>query len=411
MTDDNTEVAIIGGGAAGIAAARHLREAGIEYLLIEARQRLGGRAWTVNDGPGFPIDLGCGWLHSADCNPWATIAQMQGRTIDRTPPAWTRPALPIRFPLTEQREFRSAMDRFYDRLETLLARGDDVPAADALEPGSRWNNMITAVCTFISGAELSRISARDFIDYQDSNVNWSIVEGYGATIAAAGNGLRTVLDCPVYRIDHSGARLRIDTAKGLLTADQTIVTLPSAILAETEDLFAPALPEKTAAARGLPLGLADKLFISLATAEEFAPNSRVFGHTDRIATAIYQLRPFGRPMIECYFGGSNAAALEGLGQRGFFDFAVSELMDIFGNDFASRLAPIRMHCWGADPFAKGAYSYATPGMADCRRTLAASLNDRLFFAGEACSRGNFSTAHGAWFTGVAAAQEVIALRR
>src|SRR3974377_1294626 len=96
MTNENTEVAVSGGGAAGIAAARHLREAGIEYLLLEARQRLGARAWTVNDGPGFPIDLGCGWLHSADRNPWATVAQVQGGTIDRTPPAWTRPPEPRR---------------------------------------------------------------------------------------------------------------------------------------------------------------------------------------------------------------------------------------------------------------------------------------------------------------------------
>jgi monoamine oxidase len=215
----------------------------------------------------------------------------------------------------------------------------------------------------------------------------------------------------VRRIDHSGRQLKIETAKGTITANSAIVTLPSAVLADAEDLFWPALPQKTKAARGLPLGLADKLFIALADADEFEPNSRVFGHTDRAATASYQLRPFGRPMIEAYFGGSHAAALEAAGDRGFFDFAVTELIALFGSAFARRLKPLAMHRWGADPFARGSYSYALPGMADCRAALAAAVDDRLFFAGEACSPGDFSTAHGGFHTGVAAADAAVAARQ
>jgi len=411
MTNSETEVAIIGGGAAGIAAGRRLRKAGIDCLIIEARARLGGRAWTVTEQSGFALDLGCGWLHSADRNPWAKVAESQGRTIDKTRPPWTKPSLPIRFPLDQQQDFRKSMDALYDRLEAILAKGDDVPAADALEPGGRWNNLLTAVGTYISGAELSRISGRDFINYQDSEVNWSVVEGYGATITAAGAKLRTALESPVSRIDHGGQKLKIETAKGTITACHAIVTLPTAVLAANEHLFSPGLPQKTQAARGLPLGLADKLFVALADAEEFEPNSRVFGHTDRVATASYQFRPFGRPMIEAYYGGSHAAALETGGEGAFFDFAVSELTALLGSAFARRVKPIHMHRWGADPFARGSYSYALPGMADCRSALAAPVDGRLFFAGEACSRGDFSTAHGGWNTGVSAAEQVIAVRQ
>jgi monoamine oxidase len=411
MTTNETEVAIIGGGAAGIAAGRRLRTAGINCLLVEARPRLGGRAWTITDASGFALDLGCGWLHSADRNPWVAVAEEQGRTIDKSRPPWTRPSLPIRFPLDAQQEFGTAFDGLYDRLESILAKGGDAVAAEGLEPGGRWNNLITAIGTFISGAELGRMSARDFIDYQDSGVNWSVLEGFGATIAAAGGDLRVALDCPVRRIDHSGKRLQIDTAKGTIAADAAIVTLPSTVLADAEDLFRPALPEKVNAARGLPLGLADKLFLALADADEFEANSRVFGHTDRVATASYQIRPFGRPMIEGYFGGSHAAALEAGGERAFFDFALSELTGLFGNDFARRLSLIKLHCWGIDPFARGSYSYALPGKTDCRAALAAPVDDRLFFAGEACSQGDFSTAHGGFHTGGAAADAVIALRQ
>jgi monoamine oxidase len=176
-------------------------------------------------------------------------------------------------------------------------------------------------------------------------------------------------------------------------------------------LFFPALPDKIEAARGLPLGQADKLFITLNRAEEFEPNSRVFAHTDRAATASYQIRPFGRPMIEVYFGGSHAAALETGGERAFFDFAAGELGELFGSGFANRIKPIAMHRWGADPFARGSYSFALPGQADCRAALAAPVDGRLFFAGEACSKGDFSTAHGGWFTGTATAEQAITARR
>jgi monoamine oxidase len=302
------------------------------------------------------------------------------------------------------------MEGFHERVEA-AAKGPDVAAATLLAPDDRWNNLIVAVGTYISGAELKNISAHDFANYVDNGVNWRVVEGYGATIAAAGDDLPVALNCPVRRIDHSGQRLRIETAKGVIMADQAIVTLPSALLADAEQLFTPMLPEKTQAAHGLPLGLADKLFLSLDGAEEFDPDIRLFGANDRTATAAYHLRPFGRPHIEVYFGGRLASELEAQGERAFFDFAVSELVSLLGGNFARRVKPILMHRWGADPFARGSYSYALPSMADCRAALAAPVNGRLFFAGEACSRGDFSTAHGGWITGVSAAEQVIAVRQ
>ena len=222
---------------------------------------------------------------------------------------------------------------------------------------------------------------------------------------------RRCLDCRVTAIDHRGRRSRIETEKGTLTADQVIVAVPVSLLAlEKQIVFTPALPEKTQAAHGLPLGHDDKLFIALDGADEFDPDVRLFGHTDRAATAAYHIRPFGRPMIEGYFGGRLAAELETGGDAAFFDFAVAELTHLLGAAFARRLKPIRIHRWGADPLACGAYSYALPGCADGRQALAVPVDQRLFFAGEACSAADFSTAHGAWLTGVSAAEGVIAAR-
>jgi monoamine oxidase len=409
MTSGEYEVVVIGGGAAGIGAARRLHEAGVNYLLVEARARLGGRAFTMVDRTGRALDHGCGWLHSADRNPWNAIAFAQGKTIDRTRPPWERPGPEDIFPAAQHREFWAALRDMFARAEEAAQQQPDCALADLLPPDGRWNAMLNAASTYISGAELDRVSVYDTDRYADTGVNWRVLEGYGATVAAHGEGLHVALDCPVTLIDHAGPRLRIDTAKGAIVADRAIVTLPTSLLAD-EALFAPTLPGKAEAAWGLPLGLADKLFLSLERAEDFEADLRIFGSTERAGTGNYHFRPFGRPMIEAYFGGRCAEALERNGERGFVDFACEELTGIFGSEFSRRIGLIHVHRWHSDPFARGSYSYALPGHADDRAKLAEPVDDRLFFAGEACSAGDFSTAHGAFATGNKAAEQILALR-
>ena len=407
MARDDVEVIIVGGGAAGLAATRRLHDAKVSCLLLEARSRLGGRAWTVSRA-GHSLDLGCGWLHSADQNPWVAVAQSQGRTIDKTPPPWMRPSLTHGFPRADQLAFIDAREAFDEQVEA-AEHSPDQPAAALLQPGARWNELIVAVSTFVTGAELERVSVHDLARYHDTGVNWRVTEGLGTAIAAYGAGLPVELDCPVSRIDHSGSRLRVETAKGAISADQVILALPTPALTG-EGFFTPALPAKVDAARGLPLGHDDKLFLALDGAGAFPSDSRLFGRVDRVGTGAYHLRPFGRPLIECYFGGSLAGELEKGGDRAFFDFAVSELVDLLGGGFGRRLEFLAVHAWGTDSWARGAYSYALPGQADCRAALAEPIDDRLFFAGEACSLHDFSTAHGAFLSGVAAADQVLATR-
>jgi monoamine oxidase len=408
MSKSEVAVLVVGGGAAGIGAARRLRAAGVDALILEARGRLGGRAWTVVSDAGFPMDLGCGWLHSAERNPWAPIAAAQGRTVDKTPPPWMRPWVQIGLPPFDGPGFQQALQRFRHAADALAEDEQDRPAAAFLEPGNRWNNLLDAVSTYYSGAELDRVSARDLARFEDDGVNWRIAEGYGGAIAAHGADLAVAFDCKVACIDRRAKQLRVETSQGAIMARAVIVTLPSNLIAGQEDLFLPALPEKTAAAAGLPLGLADKLFLSLANAEEFEKESRAFGDGGRTATAAYQFRPFGRPVIEAYFGGALAAELEKGGKAAFFDFAVGELVGLFGADFAARVKPLGLHCWASDPFARGSYSYALPGRADERAILASAVDGRLFFAGEACSIHDYSTAHGAYLTGLAAADQAVA---
>src|SRR5579863_10540736 len=211
MPSDDVEAVVIGGGAAGIAAARKLCAGSVRCLLVEARPRLGGRAFTVVDEAGFALDLGCGWLHSADRNPWVGIAQEQGARIDKSVPPWQRRSLEIGFPRADQDDFQQAFRSFFSRVSEAAEGERDVPASSLLEPGGRWNGLISALGTYISGGELECLSVKDFDRYEDTGVNWRIVSGLGSVIRDYGAGLPVALDCPVQRIDHSGKRLRIET--------------------------------------------------------------------------------------------------------------------------------------------------------------------------------------------------------
>jgi monoamine oxidase len=120
------------------------------------------------------------------------------------------------------------------------------------------------------------------------------------------------------------------------------------------------------------------------------------------------VRPQGLPAIEGFFVGDLAACLELEGPGAFAAFALEELSALFGSRFPQQSEPIAESRWRADPFIGGAYSHAVVGQVGARARLAAPAGTRLFFAGEACSAHAFSTAHGAYETGIAAANAVIA---
>jgi monoamine oxidase len=218
----------------------------------------------------------------------------------------------------------------------------------------------------------------------------------------------------VARIDHRGRDIALETARGTVRARKVIVTLPTNILASEALVFHPALPAKLAAANGLPLGLANKLFFSFTgRMDDLDPDGdiSVVGSTTRLQTMNYQARPFGRPIIQCFFGGEFAAGLEREGFAAMAAFAADELAALRGSAIRKELAALAASSWRADEFARGSYSYARPGHAGDRAVLAASVDERIFFAGEATSPNFFSTVHGAYETGARAAEEALASLR
>src|SRR6202035_5579236 len=122
----------------------------------------------------------------------------------------------------EREEFTRAIEAFYDRLEQAAKQaassGRDFAAEKCLEPGNRWNPMIDAISTYVNGCELDQVSVLDFDAYEDTNINWRVRRGYGALMAAYGALCPLALNTLVTLIDHSGARVRIETSRGRLSA-------------------------------------------------------------------------------------------------------------------------------------------------------------------------------------------------
>ena len=405
------DIAIIGAGAAGLGAANALKDYGLSTIVLEARDRVGGRAHTMLAAPDVVFDVGCGWLHSADRNSFVPIAAKLGFEINKALPPWGERAHGGAFPQHERNQFIRALDEFYDRAEQAAAEarrsGHDQPASRYLEPGNRWNPMIDAISTYINGSELDRVSILDMDAYEDSNINWRVRRGYGALVEAYGAACPLVLNCAVSLIDHSGKRVRIETSKGALTADKVIVTVPTSLIADETIGLRPALPEKVAAARGLPLGLADKVMLALDEPDALPTEGNLRGATMRTEMGTYHLRPFGQPCIEGFFGGRFARQLEDAGDGALAAAAIDEVVGFLGNDFRRKLRPLAESRWAHDRFARGSYSHALPGHAGDRAILAAPVDGRLFFAGEATSPNFFSTAHGARDSGERAAREVL----
>lgn len=400
----HVDVAVIGAGAAGIAAGIALRRAGgTSFVVLEARTRVGGRAWTIDGADGHPLDLGCEWLHSADDNVLVKQAQLLKLSLEPSRPRWrlgASDAVPWDY-LTAERAHATG-------LEALIS-GRDRAIADFLAPDAPWTPLLSARCAWSTGGEPERVSARDTRAYVDTGANWRLPSGYGRLIEQLARDLPIVLATRVEGIDHVGATLRLSTNKGELSCQKVIVTVPTALIAGEHIRFSPALPDKRQAAASLPLGLADKLVFAL---DDDLPEQYFIGAPERRATMNYQVRPLGRSRLQCFFAGDLADDLERGGLGAMTDFAKTEIAALLGSKLARRIRPTAASFWRKDRYARGAYAYAKVGCANARALLFAPVDERLFFAGEACSARHFSTAHGAFETGEVAAEAVLtALRR
>jgi monoamine oxidase len=404
----NVDSVIVGAGAAGIAAGRALAAAGEQALILEARDRVGGRAWTESSTFGFPVDMGCAWLHSADQNPWTAYAREHGFEVIERLPVWDVWVGREQLPEQERLEWRAAFARNEALLAEAAQHGIDVAIADLI-PDDKYRPRFDSVVNFLMGAASDQVSSMDYARYADSDINWAVASGLGAVVAHAAAALDVRLNTAVCEIDSTGPLIRVVTDTGTIEARTVIVTVPASILAGQSIRFRPPLPASFATAfEAVSLGTTAKVFLRMARGMLPHAETVHFVRTQSSSRiGSYAAWPSGQEVLLAYFGGSLARDLELRGE--LESFARAELGQIFGSDFLRGIEQSLATSWTADPWSLGSYSYARPGKARMREQMSEPLLERIFFAGEACSVGHFGTIHGAWHSGVSAADKVLAL--
>jgi monoamine oxidase len=408
------DVVVVGAGAAGLAAAEVLIAAGRRVQIIEARDRVGGRAFT-DQAAGVPFDAGAAYVHYYERNPWVAMAKDLGVSLE--PHRGFGRGVPYRggLPLDDQeRRARIAARR---RLSDLLdAVTPETPDRSMAELVAGENEAVAeAVQRYGSqaiGEDPQRISIVDLALLWEGD-DLVAPDGYGSLVTRAATGLPVALNTPATRIDWSGAGVVVETPGGAIRAQHVIVTVPVGVLAAEAITFDPPLPAATRDAIGdLPMGALSKVALAFDGNRLGQPTPSDAYDLD--AGMNFEFWPFDRNIVVVTIGGDAARALTGLGEAGAVAATLDRLVAIVGGDVRRHVTGGRMAGWWHDPHARGSYAVARPGRRAARAALATPVGDRIMFAGEATggegeASGAVMTVGGATLAGRAAAAKVLRL--
>jgi monoamine oxidase len=409
MSRSQTDFAIVGAGAAGLAAAKAFAAAGRSYVVLEAMDRIGGRAHTETDTFGLPFDQGCAWLHAADRNPFFGEALEAGWTLFKHDMGLDHLYFGRdRATQSQVEEMEAAEERFSELLVTYRSKGD---RASELLVASRTSH---AAATFSGpmdfGQDIDEISIADFRNAADLEPNYFTLEGFGALVRRWGGDVPVELSTPVRTIRWDGPGVEIATDRGTLKADRVLVTCSTGVMVNRGLRFSPDLPwDHEAAIEDLPMGLLTK--IPLRIARDALPK-QAFADLlieSRSQRDIFFLcYPFELDMVVGFVGGDFAWETECAGEEAAVDFAVETLVRAFGADLRSKVSKGAMTRWGSQRWTRGAYAAARPGFAGARDMLARPVAGRIWFAGEALAGPLMQTCAGARLSGERAARAMLA---
>ena len=438
---------VIGAGFAGLSAARALRQSGWQVTVLEARDRFGGRVLTDRSINGHVFDLGPTWLHEGPLNPLKTIAagaNIATRVTDYSNLrfAMQRSGVSAVFP-------RSEVLRFAQAFSSSIQTSSLWTALEAIATGARAGDRGPLSVADVFNAGVQRIEAEfgpidpGLVALQrwvlESNLAAPLEEvGFTALLAESDtapqdsvlplddryvlggmdqltNLLALDLDIrladPVRRVEWRPGRVRVDTHNHVHEADAVVVTIPVGLLAKGAITFAPALPAtKLEAARRLPMGLLNKAFVLFPFPFWQPEVDFLTFHADPpplFYAWLNLLRYTGQPALLGFTSGTMARQVERMSDAEVRARIFGRWRVARGGAIPEPLA-LRVSHWASDPWAEGSYSF--PGLgatADDRSTLAEPVSRTLFFAGEATHRDDPASVHGAWWSGLRAAQEIL----
>ncbi len=409
----NPDVVVIGAGAAGMAAGRTLRKAGISCVIVEAADRVGGRAHTESVSFGVPVDHGCSWVSGSDKNRFAKVARKKGFTlIDHTNAGIDLFDLDgNRASETEWAAYLRAV-RETERAPTKAGKkGKDVPASTVIKDMPYCATVQSWMGAMDYGVDFDQVSTMEFWDSADDQPSAFVAEGLGAVVATQAKGLPIKLGTTVTTIDWSDKDVRVETSRGTLAAKACLVTVSTGVLNANKIRFVPDLPDwKRQAAADIPMGLLVKVPMlfdgaRLGLGENNWVTYRI--PEDSAGEACYFIAwPCGHDYLFGNIGGRFGWALSREGPDAVVDYALTQLVRIVGSDARKHFIKGFATDWAENPLTLGAYGAVRPGADGARDILAEPLADRVFFAGEAMGGARSALVNGAYNSGKAAAKKI-----
>jgi monoamine oxidase len=404
------DVAIVGAGSAGLSAARQLAAVGKSVIVLEAMDRIGGRAFTESETFGTPFDWGCAWIHSADRNPYFPLAKQWQFDLARHDDGLDRVYY-------GSRRFTDAeMDRVRQiREEIVLANEEAARTRDGAVSSIREirSPEEQAVATFMGPMDMAvdfdQLAIRDYDDQAELEPNYLLREGFGALVRRFGEGVPVSLSTPVTRIRYDGPGVVLETPRGSVSARTCIITVSTGVLRSGTIGFSPALPDwKEQAIADVPMAMLAKIPLLL-NGERFglSPFEDVLCEQQSNQDVYFLAFPFDSDMMIGFVGGGFGWEISAAGREIAVDFATGSLKRMFGADAGKHVVKGELTRWGSNPWVRGAYAAARPGRTHARAELGRPVADRLFFAGEALAGEFAQTCGGASLSGMATAQEVL----
>lgn len=421
----HAKVIVIGAGISGIAAARTLTDKGYSVIVLEARNRIGGRILT-DTSLGVPIDLGASWIHGVNKNPIADLAKKFNVTTyeidDENGLEFDADGNEL--PDGEFARIEAMFEEIYEEVALLQEDSDeDMPLQQAFDQVleeydlsdaelHKLNYYIHLVTALEYGADAKNLSLWEWdSDEEFDGKEVVFPNGYHQIVKGLAQGLDIRLNTEVKSIKYSQSGVEVETSNGMFTSEKVVVTIPLGVLKQAQVRFEPLLPlSKQNAINNLEMGVLNKVYLKFPNAFWDA-DVEVFSYLGEMIGEWCDWLNFvpmtGEPVLMAFHGGDKGFDLEDLTDDEVITGAMQTLRTMFGED-APEPEKYLITRWGQDKFSYGSYSHIPPfASGDDYDALFEPVDDVLFFAGEATSRKYFATVHGAYLSGVAAADRIL----
>lgn len=418
-------IVVIGAGLAGLTAARELQRQGHEVVIIEARERIGGRIWTSLKWPDMPLDFGATWIHGTQGNPLTKLAeQIKAQRLitsyDRSLAYNTSGKL---LSNAEKARMENLSKQVFRVLKQAQDKDTDVSIQQAIKPLMRQLDKSSEVYRFINFILSSEIEQEYSGSTENLSAHWYdddkafpgddalFVQGFRVIPEFLAQGLSIELGQVVKEIQWYQSPVQVITQKTKFIADHVVITLPLGVLQAKSVRFTPELPQsKQTAIAKLGMGVLNKCYLRF-------PN--VFWSVDvdwlEYVSAkkgewtewVSFKRVANLPILLGFNAADRGREMEAWSDQQIVTNAMQTLRMIYGVGIPEPI-DYQITRWATDPFSLGSYSYNRVGtLPEMRQELAAPLKGLVFFAGEASEQNYFATAHGAYLSGLRVAKEIL----